>query len=77
MIMRSAGMAMMGMAFTAGITAGLALGAGAVGAALLAKRMMDERNSWRGDAGGYGGSSMPPPPMSSSLGEPGPEMPSA
>jgi hypothetical protein len=77
MIMRSAGMAMMGMVFTAGVTAGVALGAGLAGAALLAKRMMDERNAWRGDAGGggYGASSMPPPPMP--MGDPGPEAPSA
>lgn len=42
-----AGLAAGGLAFTAGVTTGLALGVAAVGAACLARRAMKERDSWK------------------------------
>ncbi len=41
-----------GLVFATGIAAGVALGAGAVGAALIGKRLWEERQGWRPGAGG-------------------------
>jgi hypothetical protein len=63
---------MAGMAFATGVATGLALGAGLAGGAMLAKRMWEERQGWRGGAG----SDLPPmdtPPAADPL----PDAPSA
>jgi hypothetical protein len=57
-----------GLAFAGGVAAGLALGAGLAGAAMLARRMYEERQGWR-----EGASSDPLPPMP----EPGMDAPAA
>jgi hypothetical protein len=67
MLMRCAARMMTGMVFAGGLAAGLALGAGAAGAALLAKRLYEERQGWRSGAGG--GDDLP--------GEPSADAPSA
>lgn len=41
---------MTGMVFATGLATGLALGAGVAGAALLGKRLWEERQGWRHDA---------------------------
>lgn len=61
-----AGMAA-GLVFATGIAAGVALGAGLAGAAMVGKRMWEERQGWRA-----GGTDDPLPPM-----DPVPDAPGA
>jgi hypothetical protein len=60
MLLRCAGVAMTGMAFTAGMAAGTAIGGGAVVAALLGRRLWKEKRGWRDDSSN--GDSLPPLP---------------
>ena len=48
MLIRCAARTMGGMLVVSGLAAGLALTAGTVGAALLARRLWEERKGWRG-----------------------------
>ncbi|WP_439548108.1 hypothetical protein [Falsiroseomonas sp.] len=50
MFLRMATGTMMGMAVATAAAATLAVGAGAIGAALLARRMCEERRGWKRDA---------------------------
>ncbi|SFK79528.1 hypothetical protein [Falsiroseomonas stagni] len=50
MLLRMATGTMVGMAVATAATATLALGAGAIGAALLARRLCEERRGWKKDA---------------------------
>lgn len=50
MLLRMATGTMMGVAVATAATATLALGAGAIGAALLARRVCEERRGWKKDA---------------------------
>lgn len=50
MMTRPLGMAA-GLAFATGIAAGVAVGAGVVGAALVGKRIWEERQGWRAASG--------------------------
>ncbi len=68
MLIRCATRMMTGMVFATGLAAGLTLGAGAVGAALVGKRMWEERKGWRA---GAEAEAVPP------AGEPGMDAPAA
>lgn len=62
MLLRCAGMAMTGMMFAAGLATGAAVGGGAVAAALLGRRMWQERQGWRSGGTAMDGDSLPPLP---------------
>jgi hypothetical protein len=71
MLMRMATGTMMGMAVATAATMTLAVGIGAVGAALLARRMCEERRGWTKDA-----DEAVAAPLDEAT-EPGPEAPAA
>jgi hypothetical protein len=56
-----------GLVFATGMAAGLALGAGAVGAALVGKRLWEERQGWRGGASGADDAPAEPAPEAPGL----------
>jgi hypothetical protein len=62
MLLRCAGMAMTGMMFTAGLAAGAALGGGAVVAALVGRRLWQEKQGWRSGSDAADADSLPPLP---------------
>jgi hypothetical protein len=71
MMLRMATGTMMGLAVATAAAATLAVGAGAVGAALLARRLCEERRGWKKDA-----DEAVAAPLDEGL-EPGPEAPAA
>ncbi|NGM18776.1 hypothetical protein G3576_02040 [Roseomonas stagni] len=69
MLLRMATGTMMGMAVATAATMTLAVGAGAIGAALLARRLCEERRGWKQDA-----DEAVAAPLDEAM-EPGPEAP--
>ena len=71
MFIRMAAGTMAGLTLATGAAVALTIGAGAVGAALLARRLCEERRGWKEDAADA------PSPETPLMPEPGPDAPAA
>lgn len=71
MFIRMAAGTMTGLALATGAAVTLTIGAGVVGAALLARRLCEERRGWKEDAADV------PSPETPLMGEPGLDAPAA